>query len=299
MSIVTAVKDAIVPSKGNVVSLIDEFMYPKYGFGRFSERMADKITESGNEVRLGAGVEKVHREGNRVVAVTVGTEHGPERIEAENFISSIPLTVLVKIMEPAAPAEVLEAADSLTFRNVITVNLMIKKRQVTPDTWLYVHDRNILFGRFHEPKNWSPFMVPSDEYTSLVIEYFCSFGDHIWSMSEEELVEQSVKHLVEDMKFLKREEVLGGFIVRAPRAYPSYVIGYDKPLELIKDFIDQFENLQIIGRYGTFRYNNSDHSIETGLLAAKNVLGGHFDLDQVNAEKEYHEIKRVPVSANR
>jgi protoporphyrinogen oxidase len=299
MSIVTAVKDAVIPSKGKVVSLIDEFMYPKYGFGRFSERMADKITELGNEVRLGAGVEKVHREGNRVVAVTIGTENGPERIEAENFISSIPLTVLAKIMEPAAPAEVLEAADSLTFRNVITVNLMIKKRQVTPDTWLYVHDRNILFGRFHEPKNWSPFMVPSDEYTSLVIEYFCSFGDHIWSMSEDELVEQSVKHLVEDMKFLKREDVLGGFIVRAPRAYPSYVIGYDKPLELIKNFIDQFENLQIIGRYGTFRYNNSDHSIETGLLAAKNVLGGHYDLDQVNAEKEYHEIKRVPVSANR
>jgi protoporphyrinogen oxidase len=101
------------------------------------------------------------------------------------------------------------------------------------------------------------------------------------------------------MKFLKREDVLGGFIVRAPRAYPSYVIGYDEPLEKIKDFIDQFENLQIIGRYGTFRYNNSDHSIETGLLAAKNVLGGHYDLDQVNAEKEYHEIKRVPVSANR
>ena len=177
---------------------------------------------------------------------------------------------------------------------MITVNLMLKKRQVTNDTWLYVHDRNILFGRFHEPKNWSPAMVPSDEYTSLVIEYFCSFGDHIWSMTEEELVAQSVKHLVEDMKFITPDEVLGGFIVRAPRAYPSYVIGYEKPLEMIKEFIDQFENLQIIGRYGTFRYNNSDHSIETGLLAAKNVLGGNFDLDQVNAEKEYHEIKRVP-----
>ena len=299
MSIVTAVKDAIVPSKGKVVSLIDEFMYPKYGFGRFSERMADAITASGNEVRLGAGVEKVHREGNKVVAVTVATENGPERIEADNFISSIPLTVLAKIVDPPAPPDVLAAADSLTFRNVITVNLMLKKRQVTPDTWLYVHDRNILFGRFHEPKNWSPFMVPSDEYTSLVIEYFCSFGDHIWSMTEEQLVEQSIRHLVEDMKFITRDEVIDGFIVRAPRAYPSYVIGYEEPLEKIKDFVDSLENIQIIGRYGTFRYNNTDHSIETGLLAAKNVLGGHFDLNQVNAEKEYHEIKRStePVAA--
>jgi protoporphyrinogen oxidase len=171
---------------------------------------------------------------------------------------------------------------------------MFKKKQVTNDTWLYVHDKNILFGRFHEPKNWSPEMVPSDEYTSLVVEYFCSFGDHIWSMSEEELVQQTVKHLVEDLKFITPDEVIGGFTIRAPRAYPSYVIGYEEPLAKIKAFIDQLENLQIIGRYGTFRYNNTDHSIETGLLAAKNILGEHHDLDRVNADSEYHEIKRVP-----
>ncbi len=293
MSLMTAVKDAVIPSKGKVVSLIDEFMYPRDGFGRFSERMADGITQMGNQIRLGTGVEKVHREGNRVTGLTVSTHAGTEFVEGDNFISSIPLTVLAQIMEPAAPAEVIEAAKKLTFRNIITVNLMLKKRQVTPDTWLYVHDRNILFGRFHEPKNWSPAMVPSDEYTSLVVEYFCSFGDHIWNMTEEQLVEQTVKHLIDDMGFITRDEVIDGFIIRAPRAYPSYVIGYEEPLAKIKAFIDGFENLQIIGRYGTFRYNNTDHSIETGLLAAKNILGEHHDLDQVNADKEYHEIKRV------
>ncbi len=137
-------------------------------------------------------------------------------------------------------------------------------------------------------------MVPSDDLTSLVVEYFCSFGDHIWSMSDEELVEQTTRHLIEDMGFIRRDEVIGGFAIRAPRAYPSYVIGYEKPLETIKAFVDTLENLQIIGRYGTFRYNNTDHSIETGLLAAKNLLGERHDLDQVNADKEYHEIKRVP-----
>ncbi|MFN8664409.1 MAG: FAD-dependent oxidoreductase [Thermomicrobiales bacterium] len=301
MSLVTAVKDAVVPSKGKVVSLIDEFMYPAGGFGRFSERMADAITATGNEIRLETGVERVHREGNRVTGVTVRTPDGTERLTADNYISSIPLTLLAKIVDPAPPADVLAAADQLTFRNIITVNLMLKKRQVTNDTWLYVHDRNILFGRFHEPKNWSPEMVPSDEYTSLVVEYFCSFGDHIWSMSEDELVEQTVKHLVEDLKFITPDEVIGGFTIRAPRAYPSYVIGYEKPLAKIKAFIDELENLQIIGRYGTFRYNNTDHSIETGLLAAKNILGEHHDLDRVNADSEYHEIKRVqePVAAGR
>ena len=293
MSLVTAVKDAIVPSKGKVVSLIDNFMYPAEGFGRFSERMADSIRDLGNKIELESGVEAVHREGDRVVGVTVGTPDGPRRVEAANYISSIPLTMLAKIMQPAAPADVLAAADSLTFRNVITVNIMLKKSRVTHDTWLYVHDRNILFGRFHEPKNWSAAMVPGDEYTSLVVEYFCSFGDSIWNMTEEQLVEQTVKHLVEDLKFISPEEVIGGFTVRAPRAYPSYVIGYEKHLETVKNFVYGIENLQIIGRYGTFRYNNTDHSIETGLLAAKNILGEHHDLDQVNADHEYHEIKHV------
>jgi len=293
MSIVTAVKDAVVPSKGKVVSLIDNFMYPRDGFGRFSERMADAITSMGNTIELETGVETVHREGNKVVAITASTPDGPRRIEAANFISSIPLTVLAKIVDPVAPPDVIESANALTFRNVITVNLMLKKPQVTNDTWLYVHDKNILFGRFHEPKNWSAAMVPGSEFTSLVVEYFCSFGDEIWNMTEEQLVDQTVRHLVEDMKFIKPDEVIGGFIVRAPRAYPSYVIGYEAHLEKVKNFVYSLENLQIIGRYGTFRYNNTDHSIETGLLAAKNLLGEHHDLDDVNADREYHEIKRV------
>ncbi|MDP9366052.1 MAG: FAD-dependent oxidoreductase [Chloroflexota bacterium] len=294
MSIVTAVKDAVVPSKGKVVSLIDEFMYPRDGFGRFSERMADGITGRGNRIRLGAGIERVHHRGGRVTAVTVDENGAKERIEGDDFISSVPLTLLVQMMEPAAPANVVEAAKSLIFRDIITVNLMLKKPQVTNDTWLYVHDRNILFGRFHEPKNWSPAMVPGEGYTSLVVEYFCSRGDHIWGMTDEQLVEQTIKHLIEDMKFISRDEVIGGFAVRAPRAYPSYVIGYEKPLNTLKAYIAQFENLQYIGRGGSFRYNNTDHSIETGLLAAKNVLGERHDLERVNADEEYHEIKRVP-----
>lgn len=137
-------------------------------------------------------------------------------------------------------------------------------------------------------------MVPSDDVTSLVVEYFCSYGDHIWSMPEDELVGRTVRHLVDDLGFITPGEVIGGFTIRAPRAYPAYVIGYEKPLQTIKAFIEGIENLQIIGRYGTFRYNNTDHSIETGLLAAKNLLGERHDLDRVNADAEYHELKRVP-----
>jgi len=293
MSIMTAVKDAIIPSKGKVVSLIDEFMYPRNGFGRFSERMADAITAKGNEIKLGVGIDRVHHEAGRVTAVSVDEDGVKSRVAGEQFISSVPLTLLAQMMEPAAPAEVIAAAKSLIFRDIITVNLMLKKPQVTKDTWLYVHDRNILFGRFHEPKNWSPAMVPGENYTSLVVEYFCSRGDDIWAMTDEQLVEQTIKHLIDDMHFIARDEVIGGFAIRAPRAYPSYVIGYEGPLNILKGYIAQFENLQYIGRGGSFRYNNTDHSIETGLLAAKNVLGEKHDLERVNADDEYHEIKRV------
>ena len=297
MSLLTAVKDAVIPSRGKVISLIDRFMYPRNGFGRLSERMADRIAASGNEVRLNAGVEKLHRDGLRITGITIGTNGHSERVEAEQFISSIPLSFLVQSLDPPAPPEVIEASRKLTFRNIITVNLMLRRRQVTRDTWLYVHDRNILFGRLHEPKNWSPAMVPGDEYTSIVAEYFCSFGDEIWQSSDAELVDRTITHMVEDLKFISRDEVIGGFAVRAPRAYPAYVLGYDTHLETVKRFVYSFQNLQIIGRYGTFRYNNTDHSIETGLLAAKNILGEEHDLDRVNADQEYHEIKRVPQPA--
>lgn len=292
MNLWTAIKDAIVPSKGDVVSLIDEFMYPRDGFGRFSERMADAVEAAGNQVLLKHPVKKIVLDGNRVKGLLVQTENGEELMEAENFISSIPLTVLCKITDPPAPQDVLEAAEFLDFRDIITVNMMFKKQQVTTDTWLYVHDKNILFGRFHEPKNWSPAMVPSDEYTSLVVEYFCTKGDHIWNMTDEQLVNQTVKHLVEDLHFVKPEEVIGGFTLRATKAYPVYNIGYEEPLGKMKDYIKSIENLQFIGRGGSFRYNNTDHSIETGMLAAKNILGAHYDLEDVNADQEYHEMKK-------
>jgi protoporphyrinogen oxidase len=299
MSLLTAVKESVLPSRDTVVSLIDRFMYPRYGFGRFSERMADAIKAAGNPVRLGSGVERIERNGNRITAVVASGPSGTERITGAHFISSIPLTRLVEILDPPAPPEVIEAARALTFRNIITVNLALRRPQMTPDTWLYVHDRNILFGRLHEPKNWSADMVPNAGLTSVVAEYFCSFGDEIWNRSDESLVAQTVHHLSADLGFIKPEEVIDGFAVRAPRAYPAYVIGYAGPLQIVKEFVRTLENLQIIGRYGTFRYNNTDHSVETGLLAARNILGERHDIDQVNADQEYQEIKRVAAGGTR
>jgi protoporphyrinogen oxidase len=202
------------------------------------------------------------------------------------------MPVLARLLDPAPPEAVLTAADALTFRDLITVHLMLKGEQVSPDTWLYVHDPAIPFGRLHEPKNWSPAMVPDADRTSLVAEYFCSIGDPIWAQSDDALCELTVHHLSRTLGFIDPNAVIGAFAVRSPRAYPTYRLGYQAPLDILKGYAATLRNLQLIGRAGAFRYNNADHAVETGLLAARNLLGERHDLDRVNSAAEYLEMRR-------
>ncbi len=193
--------------------------------------------------------------------------------------------------EPKAPLAVRDAAAKLTFRELITVNLMLDRPRVTKDTWLYIHDPHISFARIHEPRNWSPAMAPEGK-TSLVCELFCNRHDAYWDADDSTLVDRAVKEFSDGIGFIDRRDVIDGFAVRAVRAYPTYTLGYLQHLDTLKAYLRSFENLQIVGRYGTFRYNNSDHSVETGVLAARNLLGERHDIDLVNSESEYHEEKR-------
>jgi protoporphyrinogen oxidase len=294
VSIVSALREALLKPKEKLVSLVDEFMYPRWGYMRISERMAEDIVSWGGAVHLQQRVVKISHTNGHVKSVTTRDVAGRESVHAADaFVSSIPLTLLVQIMDPPAPQAVVDSARSLKFRDIITVNLMLERPQVTNDTWLYIHDETIPFGRLHEPKNWSPDMVPDTGKTSLVLEFFCTEGDAIWSRSDEELCQVAIDVLADRLRFFDKREVIGGFAVRAKQAYPIYTLGYSEPLAALKDYVRSFTNLEIIGRGGTFRYNNADHSIETGLLSALNLLGGQHDIDLVNADAEYHEEKRV------
>jgi protoporphyrinogen oxidase len=300
MSLLTAVKDALKPSNGAVESLVERFMYPRYGYGRLSERLAEETVAGGGEVTLGARIVGLDHHAGRITALRLAHADGREEVVAgDAFISSIPMPGLVRMLRPAAPAAVLAAAEQLTFRDLITVNLMLRREQVTPDTWLYIHDPAIPFGRLHEPKNWSPAMVPDAAHTSLVAEFFCSRGDATWSADDDTVCEQAVHHLSRTLGFIHPNEVVGAFAIRSPRAYPTYHRGYRAPLDVLKQYAATFTNLQLIGRAGSFRYNNADHSIETGLLAARNLLGGHYDIDRVNSAAEYLEMRRRPPAPTR
>jgi protoporphyrinogen oxidase len=255
--------------------------------------LAEEVVAGGGMVALGTGVVELRHDRGRVTAVVVERIDGRRDVlNAEQYVSSLPMPLLARLLRPAAPAAVLAAAEALTFRDLITVHLMLRRPRVTPDTWLYVHEPSIPFGRLHEPKNWSPAMVPDADHTSLVAEYFCSRGDTLWARSDDDLCDLTVHHLQRTLGFLHASEVVGAFAVRSPRAYPTYHLGYGRPLTVLKSYAASFSNLQLIGRGGAFRYNNADHAIESGLLAARNVLGGRYDLDGVNAAAEYLEARR-------
>jgi protoporphyrinogen oxidase len=290
LSVWTTVRDALVGSNNKVTSLIDEFMYPQHGYMRIPERLAEDIESNGSDVLLHSAVSKIQYHGPNDFEVFYVKEGQEQSVRGDAVVSTIPFGFLAQILVPECNEEVKQAANELEFRDLITVNVQIKKKQVSPDTWLYIQDSDILFGRFHEPKNWSIDMVPDDEHTSLVLECFCTLNDEIWQLSDDEIVERCVRDLVDKLEFIKQEEYEGATVIRTRYCYPVYDLDYARKLEVINNYLDGFEGLNISGRGGIFRYNNADHSIEMGLMLGQKLLGYDIDHMAVNTEEDYQEI---------
>ena len=195
---------------------------------------------------------------------------GEERIGAGELISTIPATSLVKMMEPAPPPDVMEAAVKLRFRDLLLVAVMVGRERVTDQTWVYIPEKKIPFGRIHEPKNWSVDMAPADK-TLLVIEYFCFKGDSTWTAPDEELSKVTCDGL-EKLGFIRPGEVIGTEVVRVPGAYPLFEVGFEDNCKKVYDWLGGFKNLQVAGRAGTFQYQNMDHAIASGLEAAETLI---------------------------
>ena len=292
LSLLATIKEAVWPGgKDKPVSLIASFKYPAHGIGRISERLAQEIRKRG-EVRLDSRVAKILHDGRRVTGVRVQTRDGKSyEFAGDHFLSSIPVTELVQNFEPAAPPEVRQAAAALRYRDLLIVTLLFDAERITEDTWIYIPDPAIPFGRLHEPTNWSPAMSPPGK-TSLVFEYFCFETDPIWSQPDAVLIQSTLEHFARiGLAPGAEKKVLGGCVVRAKKAYPMHEIGHEQPLKILQAFVGQFPNLTLIGRYGTFIYNNIDHSIETGIKAAENLLGAGHDVNAVSKPGEYLEMK--------
>ena len=290
LSLFSAIKNAFWKSRNKKIkTLIDEFNYPKFGPGMMYEKIESEICSLGGVVLKETKVVCIKHANRKIIGIVVTGKGGIEReFESENFISSMPITELVKQLKPSIKPDVLDAADNLHFRSFITVSVILNSDVSFRDNWIYVHSPEVKVGRVQNFKQWSPYMVSNKEWTNLGLEYFCSENDELWRMKDEDLIKLALSEL-EKIGLGKKKDFVDGFVHRAPKTYPVYDFNYKKNLSTIKDFIGNFGNLQLIGRGGMFKYNNMDHSILTGMLAAENVLGAKHDTWKVNADDDYQE----------
>lgn len=290
LSFTSAVRNALFPDKNKKIkTLIDEFHYPRLGPGMMYEKMASDIVSSGGRLLLETEVTLIEQKDNRrVEAVRLKNKQGEERLEADFFISSMPITDLVLRMTPPPPPHVLKAAQGLKYRSFLTVNVILDAPNPFPDTWIYVHSPEIRMGRIQNFKSWSPYMVADPKKTALGLEYFCTEGDELWNTPDQKLIELGISEL-EKIKLGRRADFVDGFVTRVPKAYPVYDALYPENIRIIREYLNGFRNLQPIGRYGMFKYNNMDHSILTGLYAARNIMGERHNVWEINTEQEYHE----------
>jgi protoporphyrinogen oxidase len=285
------------PREKVIKTLIDAFRYPRYGPGQMWETVTRLVRERGGEVLLDAEVVEIRRDRTGVTEVRAACHGQTERFTGTHFLSSMPIRELIERLFPAAPPHVLEAARSLKYRDFLTVALIVGQEKVFPDNWIYIHDPSVRLGRIQNFKNWSPFMVPDPSLTCLGLEYFCNEGDDLWRRSDADLIELGRQELAH-IGLLDPARLRDGCVVRMKKAYPVYDDQYAEHVAVIRRFLEsETPNLQLIGRNGMHKYNNQDHAMMTGLLAARNILGGHFDVWKVNSDAEYHEEGEVADSA--
>ena len=294
LSLTTVLRNALWKKAGpEVKTLINEFYYPQRGPGQMWETLADHLQERNYPILTEHPVVRIHHRGGKVTGFVTAGPGGEKHFAGTDFISSMPLRELVNALEEPAPEEVRRAASRLRYRDFLIVSLIINRKEVVPDNWIYVHDPGVKVGRIQNFKNWSPAMVPDPNKTSLGMEYFVFQDDELWSSPDAKLIELARKEIAQ-LGLARPQEVEDGTVVRMPKAYPIYQENYAGQVDVIRRYVEQnLTNLQLVGRNGMHKYNNQDHSMMTALGAVRNILGAHHDLWAINTEPDYQEEKRV------
>jgi len=289
--------------KGTDTSLIERFMYPKFGPGQLWEHVADLIRQKGGEIHMGWKVERLNfADGGtlRVASIEAVSQNGERRTFAGDFFfSTMPMRDLLRAMQTPVPANVLEVSDGLQYRDFITVGLLVDRLKVTEpdggllkDTWIYIQEPDVLLGRLQLFNNWSPYLVRDPAKVWIGLEYFCYETDDLWKMADDDLKKFAIGEVAK-IGILNAADVTDAHVVRVPKTYPAYFGTYDRFDEL-KTFTDGIENLFLVGRNGMHKYNNQDHSMLTAMHVVDGLAAGRVDkqaLWEINTEQEYHEEK--------
>lgn len=288
----------IIGQDGVEKSLIETFLYPALGPGQLWEKVADSCRERGSDLRLETRVTAVHLRDGLVDAVTtVGPDGSLSTIECSHLLSTMPIRDLVMCIDGIViPDEVRIAAENLPYRDFMTCGLLVSKLAVSNpdgtlirDNWIYIQEPDVHLGRLQVFNNWSPRLVKDPTTIWLGLEYFCSEGDRMWTMSDEQFVEMATSELAK-IGMIDEGDVLDSVVQRVPKAYPAY-FGTYKRFSVVRDWLETVPNLFLMGRNGMHRYNNMDHSILSA-WAAVDALTGRGTRDAiwtVNADESYQE----------
>ena len=267
-------------------TLVSRFVYPRRGgIGRLCEAYRRDLEEAGMEVLTSAPVTSVRVEDGRLLGIEARTLDGTRFFQADQVLSTIPVTTLVRLMDPEPPREIMESVQALKHRSMIFVYLILDRPRLTHDHWIYLPEQRLITHRLSEFKNFSPDSAPPDK-TLICAEITCDYGDDDWNKSDEELRRVVARDLV-DIGLLKEDEILHTFSRRERHAYPLYDLTYRENKDRILDYVNAIEGLETTGRQGLFKYNNMDHSIAMGLNAADNLLGRGEDHKKVATGQEY------------
>jgi protoporphyrinogen oxidase len=295
-----------VAQKDTQTSLIEQFLYPKYGPGQMWEEVARHIRGKGGQILTGYRVERIVTEGWRVKAVeAIHSSTGKkETFVGDYFFSTAPIKELMRAFDVPPPANALEVSDGLIYRDFITVGLLLRSlrihddtpqgRKLVSDNWIYIQEPDVQLGRLQIFNNWSQFMVADPANVWLGLEYFCNDSDEIWKLSDAEMVALATREL-NKIGIIDSTDVLDSTVLRVEKTYPAYFGTYDRFSE-IRQHVDRYDNLFLVGRNGMHRYNNQDHSMLTAMMAVDDIISGKTskaDLWEVNTEMDYHEQKET------
>ena len=295
-------KNKDIGQKNVETSLMEQFLYPKYGPGQMWEEVARQVTAMGGRILTRRSIESMAGIDGRISSVCgCNSETGEtDCFEADYFFSTMPIKELVAGMSPPAPPEIREISDGLIYRDFITVGVLcegLKLREssgeIIKDNWIYIQEPDVLVGRLQIFNNWSPAMVADASKVWIGLEYFCNETDALWNRNDSDIVELAKSELAL-MNIVEPEDVMDATVIRMPKAYPAYFGSYDRFPEL-RSWLDGFENLFLIGRNGMHKYNNQDHSMLTAMMAVDNIIENVRSRDNLwvlNTEHEYHEERR-------
>ncbi|MDF2192607.1 NAD(P)/FAD-dependent oxidoreductase [Paraflavitalea sp. CAU 1676] len=293
-----------INQKNTETSLIEQFLYPATGAGAMWEEVARQVEVMGGKIVNHYEVKHILTEGDNITGIeALNTQTGQlESLEGDYFFSTMPVKELIGGMKAEVPVEVKEIADGLIYRDFVYAGVLVRKMTMaTPkDSWIYIQEKDVRVARMQVYNNWGPYMVADPNTVWLGLEYFCTKGDAIWNMTDEEIKELAVKELIK-MDLITLEDVLDSTVNRMEKTYPAYFGTYDR-FELIQNYLERFANLFLVGRNGMHKYNNTDHSMLTAMVAVDNICDGvasKTNLWEINTEQDYHEEKKEAIQKHK